>query len=361
MASVTLSNLRKAYGDNLVVKQFDLSIADGEFLVLLGGSGCGKSTVLRMIAGLESVTDGEIRIGDRVVNALEPGERDIAFVFQNYALYPHMNVRRNMEFCLENQRLPRSEITARVEDAARIVHLEPLLERLPAQLSGGQRQRVAIGRAIVRRSKVLLMDEPLSNLDAKLRGEMRAEIARIQEELGITTVYVTHDQVEAMTMADRIVVIHDGLIQQLGAPMDVFRRPVNRFVAGFIGSPSMNFVDVELVEGEGGWRAQAEGVDVALPGRWSRRLEGYRGKPLVLGFRPQAVAAAAVGDAMFAGPVRVVEPYGTETYIVVHLGEATATGRLEPDDQPVKGEPFGLSVAPEDLFFFDPETDAAIY
>jgi multiple sugar transport system ATP-binding protein len=213
----------------------------------------------------------------------------------------------------------------------------------------------------VRRSKVLLMDEPLSNLDAKLRGEMRAEIARIQEELGITTIYVTHDQVEAMTMADRIVVIHDGLIQQLGAPMDVFRRPVNRFVAGFIGSPSMNFVGVELVEGEGGWRARAEGTDVLLPGRWARRLEGYRSKPLVLGFRPQAVAAAVVDSAMFSGPVEVVEPYGTETYIRIRLGDVTAAGRLDPDDQPIKGESFGLSVTDDDLYFFDPETDAAIY
>ena len=360
MASVTLRNVRKAYGDNLVVKQFDLEIADGEFLVLLGGSGCGKSTVLRMIAGLEAITDGQILIGDRVVNDLEPGERNLAFVFQNYALYPHMTVAQNMAFCLENQRLSRSEIDGRVAEAAGIVHMEELLQRLPAQLSGGQRQRVAIGRAIVRRSQVLLMDEPLSNLDAKLRGEMRAEIARIQGDLGITAIYVTHDQVEAMTMADRIVIIHEGLIQQIGRPMDVFRRPVNRFVAGFIGSPSMNFVDVDVDEGDGGLVLRAPGLEQPLDDRLSRRLDGYRGQQVVFGFRPQSVTAAPVGQGAVTGTVELVEPYGTETYIKMDLGSLSISGRLDPTDQPVKGEPFALSIDPEDLYLFDPETDAAI-
>jgi multiple sugar transport system ATP-binding protein len=360
VAGVTLENVRKAYGDNLVVKQFDLEIADGEFVVLLGGSGCGKSTVLRMIAGLETITDGTIRIGDRVVNDLDPGERDLAFVFQNYALYPHMNVRQNMAFCLENLRLPRAEIVQRVDDAARIVHMDELLDRLPGQLSGGQRQRVAIGRAIVRRSKVLLMDEPLSNLDAKLRGEMRAEIARIQDDLGITTVYVTHDQVEAMTMADRIVILHDGLIQQIGRPMDVFRAPINRFVAGFIGSPSMNFLPVDVQAAGDGLQLQGESVTVPLAERQAHRLEGYAGRRLVLGFRPQAVLAADADTATVSGTVRLIEPFGTETYIQLDLGGATVSARLDPADEPVRGEPFHLAIEPEDLYFFDPDTDAAI-
>ena len=360
MAGVTLENVRKAYGDNLVVKQFDLAIEEGEFVVLLGGSGCGKSTVLRMIAGLETITDGTIRIGDRVVNDLDPGERDIAFVFQNYALYPHMNVRQNMAFCLENLRLPRTEITQRVEDAARIVHMDELLDRLPGQLSGGQRQRVAIGRAIVRRSEVLLMDEPLSNLDAKLRGEMRAEIARIQDDLGNTTVYVTHDQVEAMTMADRIVILHDGLIQQIGAPMQVFRNPINRFVAGFIGSPSMNFLDVEVVGDGDALSLQGEGVRVPLIERHAHRLEGYAGRSIVLGLRPQAVSASDTDGAAVTGTVRLIEPFGTETYIQLDTGTATVTARLEPGDDPVRGERFGLSIEPDDLYFFDPENNAAI-
>ncbi len=360
MAGVTLENVRKAYGDNLVVKQFDLAIEDGEFVVLLGGSGCGKSTVLRMIAGLETITGGVIRIGERVVNDLDPGERDLAFVFQNYALYPHMDVRQNMAFCLENQRLPRAEITRRVEDAARIVHMDTLLDRLPGQLSGGQRQRVAIGRAIVRRSEVLLMDEPLSNLDAKLRGEMRAEIARIQDDLGITTVYVTHDQVEAMTMADRIVILHDGLIQQIGAPMQVFRNPINRFVAGFIGSPSMNFLDVAVERDGDALLLQGEGVRVPLNQRHARRLDGYAGRSIVLGLRPQAVFASDQEQAAVSGTVLLIEPFGTETYIQLDTGPTTVTARLDPGDEPVRGERFHLAIEPDDLHFFDPENDAAI-
>ena len=360
MASVTFKNLRKAYGDNLVVKQIDMEVPDGEFVVLLGPSGCGKSTVLRMVAGLETVTDGQIMIGDRVVNDARPGDRDIAFVFQNYALYPHMTVRQNMAFCLENQKLSKDEIGRRIEEATRVVDLKGLLERLPGQLSGGQRQRVAIGRSIVRQAKVLLMDEPLSNLDAKLRGKMRAEISRIQDDLGITTLYVTHDQIEAMTMGDRIVIMHDGIVQQVGAPMEVYRDPNNRFVAGFIGSPGMNFLDVRVEERAGALEVQADGVELALSPAQAHRLDSYKGGQVILGFRPQHIAASNAEDATFSGTVQGVEPYGPETYISMTIGEILATGRLSPDDHPVKGKPFHLAIPPEKVYFFDPTTQATI-
>ena len=342
----------------------DLAIDDGEFLVLLGPSGCGKTTVLRMIAGLETVSAGSVVIGDRLVTDLDPAQRDIAFVFQNYALYPHMTVRQNISFCLENMRLPKREITERVEETARLVRLSELLERLPEQLSGGQRQRVAIARAVVRRSKVLLMDEPLSNLDARLRGAMRADIARIQAELGVTTVYVTHDQIEAMTMADRIVIMRDGAIEQVGAPMDVYRDPINRFVADFLGSPSMNFLDVSVEgnsgEGGGGLRLRASGVDIPLEDQTAERLRGHAGGSIVLGFRPQSVVAADPDSCCFRGCVKTLEPYGCETYVGLDLGDTVVSGRVEPTDQPVKGETFGLSVKPDSLHFFDPATGITI-
>src|SRR5438105_7240723 len=267
MASVLIREVRKAFGATHVIHGVDISIGDGEFVVLVGPSGCGKSTLLRMIAGLENITGGEIRIGDPVVNNVPPKERDIAMVFQNYALYPHMTVAANMGFSLKLRRAPKTEIEARVKRAAEILGLQPLLERYPRQLSGGQRQRVAMGRAIVRDPQVFLFDEPLSNLDAKLRVAMRTEIKELHQRLETTTVYVTHDQIEAMTMADKIVVMHDGLVEQIGAPLELYDKPENVFVAGFIGSPAMNFLQGRIgpnggavFEGPGGTRLPLDGV-----------------------------------------------------------------------------------------------------
>ena len=361
MAKITLRNLRKSYGDNVVVKQVNLEIADAEFLVLLGPSGCGKSTVLRMIAGLESITDGQILIGDRVVNDLDPGERDIAMVFQNYALYPHMNARENIGFCLENLGVPAAERQKRVDEVAAILNLEELLERLPGELSGGQSQRVAIGRAIIRKPNVLLMDEPLSNLDAKLRGQMRAEISRLQDRFKITTFYVTHDQVEAMTMADRIVIIEGGVIQQMGSPMEVYNRPVNKFVAGFIGSPSMNFARVKPLDIGATRHLEGEGINLRLSEEVKHRLEGFKDRELIIGVRPQDLYAATANEASFTGEVEVVEPYGAETYIDLQLGNGAFTARLAPEDSPVKGQTFRLKTAADKIYFFDPDTQAAIY
>ena len=362
MAKITLRNLRKSYGDNVVVKQVNLEIADAEFLVLLGPSGCGKSTVLRMIAGLESITDGQILIGDRVVNDLDPGERDIAMVFQNYALYPHMNARENIGFCLENLGVPAAERDRRVREVAAILNLEPLLSRLPGELSGGQSQRVAIGRAIIREPNVLLMDEPLSNLDAKLRGQMRSEISRLHDRFKITTFYVTHDQVEAMTMADRIVIIEGGVIQQVGAPMEVYRRPNNKFVAGFIGSPSMNFATVQLHERGGQQELRGEGVRLTADDELWQRLERFAGDGLIIGVRPQDLVPAGDGaEALFSGEVEVVEPYGAETYIDLSLGQTTVTARLDPTCAPARGEAFALSAPAERIYFFDPHNETTIY
>jgi len=357
MASITLKSLTKSYGTNVVVTRLDLEIADKEFVVLLGPSGCGKSSVLRMIAGLEAITAGEVRIGDRVVNDLEPRERDIAMVFQNYALYPHMTVRQNIAFCLENGRLRRDEIKQRVAEAARVVQMDGLLERLPAELSGGQRQRVAIARAIVRKPKLFLMDEPLSNLDARLRVQMRAELARLRELLEVTTIYVTHDQIEAMTLADRIVVMHEGVVQQVGAPMDVYRRPRNKFVAGFVGSPAMSFVDVDVIEEAGRRLLCAEGVRVELPPRIAERVSGQRA---CLGLRPQHLRVAALDDAMVTGTVDVVEPYGAETYVSVRAGGALVTARLDATQTPKRGDVCRLTSDPDNLYLFDRETETAI-
>ena len=361
MAKITLRDLRKSYGDNVVVKQVNLEVADREFLVLLGPSGCGKSTVLRMIAGLESITDGEILIGDTVVNDLDPGERDIAMVFQNYALYPHMNARENIGFCLENLGVAAAERKKRVDEVAGILNLEELLERLPGELSGGQSQRVAIGRAIIREPNVMLMDEPLSNLDAKLRGQMRTEISKLHDRFKITTFYVTHDQVEAMTMADRIVIIEGGVIQQMGSPMEVYNRPINKFVAGFIGSPGMNFARVEPVDVGATRHLKGDGINVRLTEEIKHRLKGFSDRELIIGVRPQDLQAAAAEDAFFTGEVEVVEPYGAETYIDLQLGQGAFTARLAPDDSPVKGQTFRLKADVDKIYFFDPDTEVTIY
>ncbi|CAN7376040.1 ABC transporter ATP-binding protein [Neorhizobium sp. LjRoot104] len=315
MAEVTLSNVRKSYGAVDIIHGIDLGITDGEFVVLVGPSGCGKSTLLRMVAGLETITGGEVRIGGRVVNDLDPKDRDIAMVFQNYALYPHMTVATNMGFSLEHRGGSKAEIAERVKWAADILGLTPLLDRYPRQLSGGQRQRVAMGRAIVRDPQVFLFDEPLSNLDAKLRVVMRGEIKSLHQRLKTTTVYVTHDQVEAMTMADKIVVLNGGRVEQIGAPLDLYDRPANQFVAGFIGSPSMNFL-TGTITSEG---FTAPGVRLPIP---ETALE-YIGRKAVYGIRPEHFALDETG---VPAEIVLVEPMGSETQVTMRLGETLVTG-----------------------------------
>ena len=328
MAQVVLDQIMKVYkgdtGDVVAVRDFDLEIRDREFVVLVGPSGCGKTTTLRMIAGLEEITKGTITIGDRVVNTVPSKDRDIAMVFQNYALYPHMTVYKNMAFGLRLRRYPKTEIEARVQDAARILGIEPLLDRKPKALSGGQRQRVAVGRAIVRQPAAFLFDEPLSNLDAKLRVEMRAELKKLHRRLETTMIYVTHDQIEAMTLADRVVVMNDGLIQQVDTPLRVYDYPVNLFVAGFLGTPSMNFIRGRLDAGNGEVRfvAQEAGASVTMTPVLAERLGRYAGKEITLGARPEDISHR--GEGKFAGSgntlslvVRVVELLGDEQ--IVHL------------------------------------------
>jgi multiple sugar transport system ATP-binding protein len=313
MASVLVSAVKKAFGPVYVVHGVDIAIADGEFVVLVGPSGCGKSTLLRMIAGLENITEGEIRIGDRVVNNVPPKERDIAMVFQNYALYPHMTVAANMSFSLMLRGAGKDEIDTGVRRAAEILGLTPYLERYPRQLSGGQRQRVAMGRAIVRDPQVFLFDEPLSNLDAKLRVAMRTEIKELHQRLKTTTVYVTHDQIEAMTMADKIVVMHDGLVEQIGAPLDLYDRPENQFVAGFIGSPAMNMLKGTVrVNGTAAFDGPG-GVSLPLPGT----PDAWNGRPAVYGVRPEHFTLADDGA---EAEVQVIEPTGSELQIVAKMG-----------------------------------------
>src|SRR5436309_15056532 len=293
MAEVSLHKLNKKFDTTHVVKDVDLQIRDKEFMVFVGPSGCGKTTTLRMIAGLEAITDGEIRIGNTVVNEVPPMDRDIAMVFQNYALYPHMSVASNMAFGLKMRKFEKGEIEKRIKNAASILGIEELLHRKPRQLSGGQRQRVALGRAIVRDPAVFLFDEPLSNLDAKLRVQMRVELKKLHERLGTTIIYVTHDQVEAMTMADRIVVMHDGIVEQVGDPMELYNEPANRFVAGFIGSPAMNFANVRIAGANGALWAEGEGIRLRVPGPLSNRLGPYAGKEVALGIRPEDMRVAS--------------------------------------------------------------------
>src|SRR5882757_4775522 len=298
MAEVTVRKLNKMFDVTHVVKDVDLEIHDKEFVVLVGPSGCGKTTTLRMIAGLEAVTSGEILIDDTIVNEVPPMDRDIAMVFQNYALYPHMSVAGNMAFGLKMRKFEKDDIDRRIKRAADILGIGELLGRKPRQLSGGQRQRVALGRAIVRDPKVFLFDEPLSNLDAKLRVQMRVELKKLHERLGTTAIYVTHDQVEAMTLGDRVVVMKVGLVQQVGDPMELYNQPANKFVAGFIGSPAMNFVNVTLTESNGSLRAETSGLSVKLPDETAQRLRGHVDREVTLGVRPEdlTVASAADGD-----------------------------------------------------------------
>src|SRR3954470_22617637 len=314
MAAVAIRQIRKSYGATPVIHGVSISIEDGEFVTLVGPSGCGKSTLLRMIAGLEDVTGGEIRIGGRVVNTVPPKDRDIAMVFQNYALYPHMSVADNMGFSLKLKGIPKSEIAVRVDRAADILGLRPLLARLPRQLSGGQRQRVAMGRAIVRDPQVFLFDEPLSNLDAKLRVQMRTEIKELHQRLRTTTVYVTHDQIEAMTMADRIVVLHDGTVEQVGAPLELYDRPANFFVAGFIGSPAMNLLKGRIAVKGGAFFVTESGATLPLPSA----SPGSDGRPAIYGIRPEHLGIG--GSDGLATRVSVVEPTGSETQVFAHTG-----------------------------------------
>jgi len=391
MAGITLDNLTKVYDDGTrAVRSLDLDISDGELMVFVGPSGCGKTTALRMIAGLEEVTDGEIRIGDVIVNNLPAKKRDIAMVFQNYALYPHMSVYDNMAFGLKMRRFPKSEIKRRVTDAAKVLGLAGELKKKPGALSGGQRQRVAMGRAIVREPRVFLMDEPLSNLDAKLRIQMRAEIARIQRDLAVTTVYVTHDQSEAMTLGDRVSVMRGGRLQQAGIPQEVYDRPANLFVAGFIGAPPMNLLHATLARHDGGLAVRMGEATIALrPETVAERpaLEGYVDRPLAFGIRPEDLEdAALVPDtsrhARLSSQVDIREDMGAEVYLHLPLpAEPVMSGpvaeegddppeteepppafvaRVDRDTRAREGEPIELVVDTTRLHFFDLETGIAI-
>jgi multiple sugar transport system ATP-binding protein len=349
LASVDIENVRKSYGSQEVIHGVSVAIGDGAFVALVGPSGCGKSTLLRMIAGLEPISAGHIRIGERVVNGLEPKDRDIAMVFQNYALYPHKTVAKNMGFALKLRGTPKLEIEERVRRAAEILDLVPYLERYPRQLSGGQRQRVAMGRAIVRDPAVFLFDEPLSNLDAKLRVQMRAEIKELHQRLKTTTVYVTHDQVEAMTMADRIVVLNDGHIEQTGAPLDLYDRPANLFVAGFIGSPAMNLFKGTIRAGAKPRFETADGSTLPL----DRAPPDSDGRPAVYGIRPEHLE---LDGGRLAARISVVEPTGSETQVFAMLGETKIVGVFRERVAAKPGEKLPISIDPALVHLFDAES-----
>ena len=365
MAQVLMKDLNKKYDEVHAVKDVNLHIRDKEFIVLVGPSGCGKTTTLRMLAGLEEITAGEIHIGERLVNDLPPKDRDIAMVFQNYALYPHMTVYDNMAFGLKMRKFPKAEIEKRVRDAAEILGIHELLKRKPRQLSGGQRQRVAVGRAIVRHPQVFLFDEPLSNLDAKLRVQMRVELKKLHNRLETTAVYVTHDQVEAMTLGDRVVVMKDGWIQQVGEPLELYARPANKFVAGFIGSPAMNFADVTINDGGGAVTAEAQGLRLQVPAAKAAALRAYKGQTVAFGVRPEDVHMATGSDAAgltFDATVEVVEPLGSEILLDVRAGNSATTivARVEPTVRAKVKDSVKLAVNPDRLHFFDPKTEQAI-
>jgi len=335
----------------------------GEFRVLLGPSGCGKSTLLRMIAGLESASDGDIVIDGNRVNDVPPKDRDIAMVFQNYALYPHMTVYENMSFGLRLKKFPKAEIKERVENAARILDITNLLDRRPKQLSGGQRQRVAMGSAIVRHPQVFLFDEPLSNLDAKLRVQMRVELKKLHQRLGTTAIYVTHDQVEAMTLGDRVVVMRDGWVQQVGDPMELYNEPANRFVAGFIGSPAMNFANVRITGENGGIWAEGDGIRLKVPAHMSNRVGGHAGKEVTLGIRPEDMRVARDSDPAdlnIGAVVEVVERLGSEILLDVAVGPVTMVASVDPTATAKVHDKLQLAVNPQRLHFFDSETEAAV-
>jgi multiple sugar transport system ATP-binding protein len=362
MAGLSLRNIVKRFDDTEAVRGIDLDIADHEFVVLVGPSGCGKSTTLRMIAGLEEVNDGEIMVDGEVINDVPPKDRDMAMVFQNYALYPHMTVYENMSFGLRLKRYPKDEIARRVQEAARILDITELLERKPRQLSGGQRQRVAMGRAIVRNPKVFLFDEPLSNLDAKLRVQMRTEIKRVHQKVRTTTVYVTHDQVEAMTLADRVVVMHHGRIEQVGAPNDLYHSPATRFVAGFIGSPAMNFIPCRLEQADGVLRVRLSDT-IALPLPQSRiaRYRSYLGRDgLSFGLRPEHLTEARPNGEAQVGYVEalieVIEPLGMETLVYFTLNGTEVCGRVSPNAAIRVGSLLRLAARLDNMHLIDDAT-----
>jgi multiple sugar transport system ATP-binding protein len=366
MANVILKGVTKIFdGDVVAVRDMSLTVEDREFVVLVGPSGCGKSTLLRMVAGLEEVTEGEILIDDRLVNDVPPKDRDIAMVFQNYALYPHMSVYDNMAFGLRLRKYPKDEIDARVREAAEILGIASLLDRRPKALSGGQRQRVAVGRAIVRKPKVFLFDEPLSNLDAKLRVQTRTEISKLHERLKATIIYVTHDQVEAMTMGSRIVVMKDGVAHQVADPLTIYQRPVDRFVAGFIGSPAMNFVEGKLVPANGGLSFQGGGLTAGLSGDAAKALSEYSGRDVVLGIRPEDIFEADDRDKLAApAPIKahldVVEPMGNEIFLYFDLGGRSLVARIDVRVPPKVNTDVDLVADMESAHFFDSETGRSL-
>ena len=359
MSKVAFNQVQKSYGDITAVKEFDIDIEHGEFLSLLGPSGSGKSTLLRMVAGLEDISEGTIQIGERVVNDVPPRDRDIAMVFQNYALYPHMTVRDNMSYGLKlTTDLSKSEIRTRVEETAELLGIEDLLEKKPANISGGQQQRVATGRAIVRDPAVFLMDEPLSNLDAKLRLHMRTELQRIHEDLGTTTIYVTHDQEEAMTMSDRIVILAEGVIQQIGTADEIYQNPANLFVANFIGSPSMNFFDIEL----DGRDLVGESFRYPVSQEFADAIKNRGGDKLVMGIRPENVTVeTADTDGAVRTEVDVVEPIGSDNYIYVGIGSDDCTVRTPADLRPDEGSTIHLKFDEESIHIFDAETEESLF
>lgn len=369
MSELNLTHIKKVYPNGFeAVQDFNLDVKDGEFVIFVGPSGCGKSTTLRMIAGLEEITDGDLVIDGKRVNDLDPKDRDIAMVFQSYALYPHMTVRENMEFPLKIAKLPKDEIDARVAEAARTLGLESLLDRKPKALSGGQRQRVAMGRAIVRHPKVLLMDEPLSNLDAKLRGQMRVEISKLHEKLGSTIIYVTHDQTEAMTLGDRIVVMSDGEVQQIDSPSNLYQYPVNKFVAGFIGSPQMNFMDAVITEKNGKVYLTVGEDDILLTDKKAARLKekGYTsGQTVTLGIRPENLSdhpeqIAKFPESTAAGTVEVYEMLGSTCNLYVNCNGTQITAAVDPSTTARVGDTVKLAFNNENIQIFDKDTDKNI-
>jgi multiple sugar transport system ATP-binding protein len=362
MATVTFEHVTKKYGEVVAVDDLDLEIQDGEFMVLVGPSGCGKTTSLRMIAGLEEITSGTLRIGDKIVNDVAPKDRDIAMVFQSYALYPHMTVRDNLAFGLKLRKVAKPEIERRVNEAAGILDLGKYLDRKPKELSGGQRQRVALGRAIVREPAVFLMDEPLSNLDAKLRVQTRAEIARLHQRLKTTMVYVTHDQIEAMTMGTRIAVMSDGLLQQVGTPQSLYDTPVNRFVAGFIGSPSMNFADVRVLGGGDGARLESPDFTLPLPPRFREAVGPTVGRRLVAGIRPEHLDMGEAGDGAATLQVKadVVEYLGNEELLHVTIGARELVAVVSASHRVRPGDVLDLVVPMDKLHLFDAESGVSL-
>jgi len=366
MAEVILKHIYKTFGKTAAVEDFSLNIADGEFVVLVGPSGCGKSTTLRLIAGLEVISSGEIYIGDRLVNDVHPRDRDIAMVFQNYALYPQMTVYNNMSFSLKMRKVPKIEIDRIIRQAADLLRIDQLLDRKPSQLSGGQRQRVALGRSIVRDPHVFLFDEPLSNLDAKLRIAMRAELLELHQRLKTTIIYVTHDQLEAMTMGDRIVVMKDGIIQQVDTPDTVYNHPINKFVGGFIGSPSMNFVNCTIVQKNGGFYATSAGFSLKIPERFAQMAEAYRDCDVILGIRPEHLTDSAScqnpeSDSGFRALIRVIESAGSEKLVHIRIQDDTLVARLDPHVQIKTGDIVDFTARMESVHIFDAETGNTIF